>query len=191
MPTQDEIAKHLGISQQAVSAQMTPLGIDWRNESMETVRLRYLDHLRSVAGGHRSADGMDLARERALTEQVDRELKQLTLAEKKGLLVNLEQLEPELHRMFVAFRTELLSRDDKLKAEIDALYGIDLDLTYLNEHTRNALAQLARYDGSGAVVAAALGPGSDAARGSGNDRLGAAAPADVVEGDGPTGGLQP
>jgi hypothetical protein len=157
MPTQQEIADHLGISQQAVSAQMEPLGIDWRNETMERIRLRYLEHLRGVAGGYRSADGMDLARERALTEQVDRELKQLTLAEKKGQLVNVAQLEPELVRMVVAFRTELLARDDKLKAEIDAVYGIDVDIAFLQEHTRNALAQLARYDARGAGAAGPAG----------------------------------
>ena len=134
------------MSQQAVSQQLAPLGIDWKTASMEAIRLAYIEHLRAVAAGHRSTDGFDLARERAMTEQVDRELKQITLAEKKGQVVNLVQLEPELVRMFVAFRTELLARDDKLKAEIDALYGIELDPSFLNEHTRNALAQLARYD---------------------------------------------
>jgi hypothetical protein len=191
MPTQQEIADHLGISQQAVSAQMSPLGIDWRNETMERVRLRYLEHLRGVAAGHRSSDGMDLARERALTEQVDRELKQLTLAEKKGQLVNLAQLEPELMRMVVAFRTELLARDDKLKAEIDAVYGIDVDIAFLQEHTRNALAQLARYDASGAGVAGQAGGGRAAAGGDDHDGVGAGAPADVGEGDGASRRLQP
>ncbi len=189
MPTQALIAKHLGISQQAVSQQLDQLGIDWRNESMDKVRLTYLEHLRSVAAGHRSADGMDLARERALTEQVDRELKQLTLAEKKGQLVNLAQLEPEINRMFVAFRTELLSRDDKLKAELDALYGIEIDLSFLNEHTRNALTQLARYDPGGEVAGAAARPGGDAAGGHEHHGLGAGAPPDVGEGDGKARGL--
>lgn len=179
MPTQQEIADHLGISQQAVSAQMAPLGIDWKNETMERVRLRYLEHLRAVAAGHRSSDGMDLARERALTERVDRELKELTLAEKRGQLVNVSQLEPELVRMVVAFRTELLARDDKLKAEIDAVYGIDVDIAFLNEHTRNALAQLARYDAGGAGADGPAGQGRDAAVAADDDGLGEAAASPV------------
>lgn len=191
MPTQQEIAEHLGITQQAVSAQMQPLGLDWRNESMERIRLRYLDHLRAVAGGHRSADGMDLARERALTEQVDRELKQLTLAEKKGQVVNVLQLEPELQRMFVAFRTELLARDDKLKSEIDAVYGIDVDLSFIHEHTRNALTQLARYDAGGEGAAGQAGEGSAAAGGDDDDGVGAGTPPAIGEGDGQAGRLQP
>jgi hypothetical protein len=189
MPTQALIAKHLGISQQAVSQQLDQLGIDWRNDSMDKVRLTYLEHLRSVAAGHRSADGMDLARERALTEQVDREIKQLTLAEKKGQLVNLAQLEPELIRMFVAFRTELLARDDKLKAELDALYGIDLDLGHLNDHTRTALSQLARYDPSGPGTVGTPG-GSGGATGDDDDgALGADAPAAVGKSNGAAGRL--
>lgn len=175
MPTQTDIADHLGMSQQAVSKQMEPLGLDWRVVSMDVIRLAYIEHLRAVASGHRSVDGFDLARERAMTEQVDREIKQITLAEKKGQVVNLAQLEPELTRMYVAFRTELLARDDKLKAEIDTLYGIDLDLNYINEHTRNALAQLARYEPSRSDVDHAPGAVSDTARDNGHHTVGKAA----------------
>lgn len=191
MPTQREIAEHLGVSQQAVSQQMAPLGIDWRNETLDTIRLRYLDHLRGVAAGHRSADGIDLARERALTERVDRQLKELALAEKLGQLVNLQQLEPELERMVVAFRTELLSRDDKLKEEIAALYGVDVDLAILNEHTRNALSQLARYDPGGRVAGAAPRAEGGSAGGDVHDGLGEGPAAALAEGDGETGPVQP
>ena len=175
MPTQTDIADHLGMSQQAVSKQMEPLGLDWRTVSMDTVRLAYIEHLRAVASGHRSVDGFDLARERAMTEQVDRELKQITLAEKKGQVVNLAQLEPELTRMYVAFRTELLARDDKLKSEIDALYGIELDFNYINEHTRNALAQLAKYEPGSEDADRPFGAVGDAAGSDGDDAVGAVA----------------
>lgn len=191
MPTQTEIAEHLGMSQQAVSKQLEPLGIDWKTASMDEIRLAYIAHLRGVAAGHRSGDGFDLARERALTEQVDRQLKQLLLAEKLGQLVNLEQLEPELQRMVVAFRTELLARDDKLKAEIDAMYGIDLDLQLLNDHTRAALDQLARYDAGGEGAAAPPGGERGAARADEHDGVGTQAPAVVAQGDGAAGGVQP
>lgn len=191
MPTQREIAEHLGISQQAVSQQMAPLGIDYRNETLDTIRLRYLDHLRGVAAGHRSADGIDLARERALTERVDRQLKELALAEKLGQLVNLQQLEPELERMVVAFRTELLARDDKLKEEIAALYGVDVDLAILNEHTRNALSQLARYEPGGVGAGGAPGAGGGSAGGDVDDGMVAGSAAFEPEGDGEAGTIQP
>lgn len=176
MPTQKKIAEHLGITQQAVSQQLQVLNLDIKTATMDEIRLTYLAHLRGVAAGHKSADGLDLAGERAMTERVDRELKQLTLAEKKGQLVNLAQLEPELLRMFVAFRTEFLSRDDKLKSEIDALYGIDLDLGLVNVHTRNALAQLARFDPGGPSPAAPAGGVGGTAGSDGNNGVGAGAP---------------
>lgn len=191
MPTQQEIADHLGISQQAVSAQLSPLGIDWRNETMATIRLRYLEHLRGIAAGHRSADGIDLTRERALTEKVDRQLKELTLAEKLGQLVNVTQLEPELQRMFGAFRAELLARDDKLKAELDALYGIEIDLSLLTAHTRDALNQLARYDAGRAPADVAPDAPAGAAGAADDDGLGAPLPPPEPEGHSPAGGLQP
>lgn len=191
MPTQKEIAEHLGISQQAVSAQMAPLGIDWTNSTMTRIRLAYLEHLRAVAAGHRSADGMDLARERALTEQVDRQLKLLQLAEKTNQLVNLAQLEPELARMVSAFRAELLARDDKLKDELDALYGIEVDLELLNGHTRGALAQLARYDEERASVDQASVRAGDAAGTDGDHGVGTHASQAVGEGFREAGDLQP
>lgn len=146
MTTQKQIAEHLDLSQQEVSKHLADLGLDAKTSTLEQIRVAYIRKLRAVAAGHRSHDGMDLTRERVLTEKVDRELKELTLAEKRGQLVNVAQLEPELTQMVVAFRTELLARDDKLKADLDALYGIDIDLQVLNDHTHDALQQLARYD---------------------------------------------
>ena len=187
MPTQQEIATHLGMDQGAVSRHLGVLGIDWKAASMDEIRLAYLKHLRSVAAGHMSSDGVDLTYERAMTERVDRELKLLTLAEKRGQVVNLEQLEPELSRMIGAFRTALLSRDDKLKAEIDALYGIELDLSLLNDYTRSALRQLARYDAErGGFAEPPDGP-VGAARADGNHGVGAGAPQAERQGVGATG----
>lgn len=149
MPTQNQVAEHLDISQPQVSGLMERLGIDWRTASLDFIRVAYIQNLRAQASGHRAENGTDLVHERVLTERVDRELKQLMVNEKKGTLINVAQLEPELMQMFGAFRSELLSRDDKLKDELDTLYGIDTDLTILNDHTYAALSQLAQYDASG------------------------------------------
>ena len=88
MTKQTEIAEHLGISQQAVSKTLSKMGIEWRDKSLDEIRLAYISRLREVAAGHASIDGeYDLNKERVLTERVDRELKQYQLAEKKGQLV--------------------------------------------------------------------------------------------------------
>ncbi len=189
MPTQQQIADHLDLSQKAVSDLMEHLAIDWKRASLDSVRIAYIRNLRAKASGHQSEDGLDLVRERVLTERVDRELKELQVAEKKSVLINVAELEPQLMNMIGAFRSELLSRDDKLKAEIDALYGIDTDLTLLNEHTRAALSQLSRYDPSGAVADSPLGSGADAAGGFDHDGMGAALSGDEPEGIGAAGAI--
>ncbi len=189
MPTQNEIAAHLGMNQSEVSRQLAALAIDWKASSLDDIRLAYLAHLRSVASGHRAADGTDLTYERALTERVERELKQLTLAEKKGQLVNLAQLEPELTRQYAAFKAELEARDDKLKSELDALYGIDVDLLLISAHTRNALAHLSGHDLGSAGPDGSAAPGRAPDRGADHDGMGAPASPHEPEGDGEAGGL--
>jgi hypothetical protein len=184
MPTQQQIADHLDISQQQVSELMKKLSVDWQTSAMDEIRVAYIRNLRSVASGHRSNDGLDLTHERVLTERVDRELKLLLVAEKKGVLVNVEQLEPELMNMVGAFRAELLARDDKLKADLDALYGIELDLNLLNEHTHAALAQLARYEPSGGSDDAPPGASAHPAGTDEHTGVGASASRDVGQGIG-------
>jgi hypothetical protein len=146
MATQQEIASHLFMSQPMVSKAMERLGIDWNTASMDSVREAYIKHLRGIAAGHEAGEGDSLIGERILTERVDRELKELMLAEKKGMLINVAQLEPELMNMVSAFRAELLSRDDKLATDLGALYGIQVDVAILNEFTNAAMEQLCKYN---------------------------------------------
>lgn len=147
--TQQQIADHLDISQVEISKFLNQHNIDWRNASLDDVRIEYIRKLRAQAAGHRSQDGLDLVHERVLTERVDRELKIFNLAEKKGTLVNVDQLEAELMQMVGAFKSELTSRDNRLKAALDAKYGIDVDVKLLNDHTYAAFVHLARYDPGG------------------------------------------
>jgi hypothetical protein len=173
MPTQQQIAEHLDLDQSAVSRMLDKLGFSWKTAEMDEIRKVYIRHLRAQASGHRSDDGMDLVRERVLTERVDRELKLLQVAEKRGQLVNVEQLEPQIMNMVGAFRAELLARDDKLASELSTLYEVNVDVSLLNEHTFAALGQLARYDPGRQRFAEATGGESGAAGENEHDRMGA------------------
>lgn len=179
MTTQKLIAAHLDLSQQEVSKLLDELGIDWRDTDLDTIRIQYIRKIRAVAAGHRSHDGMDLTRERVLTEQVERELKQFELAEKKGQLVNLEQLEPELRQMVGAWKTEVQGLPDRLKTELDALYGIDIDIQVLEEPVNATFSQLARYDAERAGTVAPAGDADGSAAEDEHDGLGSRAPEDV------------
>jgi hypothetical protein len=39
-----------------------------------------------------------------------------------------------------------MARDDKLKAELDGIYGIDVDVAVLRRYTFDALTHLSEYD---------------------------------------------
>ena len=189
IPTQQQIADHLDLSQGEVSRLLDELAIDWRDTAMDTIRVAYIRKLRAMAAGHRSSSGDDLVQERVLNERLDRQMKELQLAEKRGQLVNVAELEPMLVQMVVAFRTDLTTRDDKLKSAIDALHGLDVDLQLFNDHTHDALLQLARYDperaGFDAPGDRADAPGAEDV----HDGVGAPAPAAEPEGDGAAGSL--
>lgn len=144
MPTQTEIAEHLGLSQAAVSKAMMKLTLDWRTSSMDEIRLAYLNRLRSEASGHVSSSGLDLVEEKAKTERVRRELAMMELMEKQGLLVNIDDIKGDITLALLNFKNALLSRNERLKSAIDAMYGIDLDITILQDDTHEALNDLAR-----------------------------------------------
>lgn len=149
MATQKEVAEWLGMSQPAVSQQMADLGIDYRNLAIIEVVAKYQSHLRSVAAQHVSADGeIDLTKERAKKERIEREILEWKLAEIKGQLINVAESEKKFTQMAGAFKSELLARDEKLKTLIFTVYGVDVDITYLNEFTNSALEHLSRYEHS-------------------------------------------
>jgi phage terminase Nu1 subunit (DNA packaging protein) len=144
--TQQLIATHLDLSQVEVGKLMADLGIDWKASDLATIRIAYIRKIRAVAAGHKSHDGIDLVAARARNELLDSELKELNLAEKRGQLVNLAQLEPELVQMIAAFKIELLALPDKLKAELDALYSIDVDASFIEAQVLAAMVQMSKYD---------------------------------------------
>jgi hypothetical protein len=146
VPTQAEISAHLDLDQSAVSRWLNDAGISWRVTPLDDIRVAYIRQIRAQAAGHRSENGDDLVAERVKTERVQRELMLLNLHEKQGALINVAQLQPMYSQMVAAFKTEILALPDKAKSELDALYGINVDVELLNAHVRAALEQLSRYD---------------------------------------------
>ena len=71
---QNEIAEHLDMSQQAVSQWLERLAIDWKNATIDQVRIAYIRSLREQAAGRATSGDLDLATERArlAKEQADR-----------------------------------------------------------------------------------------------------------------------
>ncbi|WP_338847914.1 MarR family transcriptional regulator [Massilia sp. W12] len=147
MPTQVEVAEHLFMAQKTASEFLNAAGIDWREMPLNEIRRIYIERLRGQASGHSTA-GADLVMERVQTERLTRELRMLELAEKRAQLINVSELEPELIQMFSGFKAELLALPAKLKAALDALHGIDIDIQYLNEAVCATLTHLSQYEAS-------------------------------------------
>lgn len=189
----DVVARFLNVSvrrvQQLAAEGVIPKGQRGKYDLAGAVR-GYIKFLQERAEG-RAAEGGALYDERARLARLQSDELELKLLERRGQLVNVAQLEATVGYAVMATRAELLSRDDKLKAEIDALYDVDIDLALLNEHTRAALSQLARYD-AGSHVGGAPALGAVRTAGSDDDHgLGDDASPTVGESDGDAGGLQP
>ncbi len=190
MPTLEAIASHLGISRQGVTAALKKIGIDWNVATMDEIRLAYIERLRKEAASHISADGLDLVAEKAQTERVIRELKTLELQEKKGELVNVEELKDDFTVTALNFKNLLLARDERLKTMIDSLYGTDIDINLLNDETYTALGALADLldsDGKDKVMVRDRHPAGAAPE---HDRVGVSQPVPEPEIDGPSGQVE-
>ncbi|WP_186191436.1 MarR family transcriptional regulator [Burkholderia gladioli] len=189
MPTQLQIAEHLDLDQSAVSRFVDKIGLDYRDATIDDVRLAYIRHLREMAAGRGSGAGLDLVAERAKTEIVERELKLLALAEKKRELVNAQQLERVYGEMVTAFQIELLAFPDSLAQELRTLYGVDVDVEWLNEHIYGFLEQLSRYESDGERRYSSTGSATSTAGEDWYDGVGEQTSSDECEGGGEAGTL--
>jgi hypothetical protein len=67
---------------------------------------------------------------------------ELQLAKEAGLLVAVEEIEPLWASAILAAKSELLEGVYRLKSELDALFGIAVDVALLEDHFHQALAKL-------------------------------------------------
>lgn len=123
MPTQQQIADHLGLSQQAVSKQLAKMGIDWRNMSIDEIRLAYLDRLRkSAAGQDDQYMQVKLAREKIETERA-----LIALKKEKRELVDVAELVPVLKTVFSGFKERLMGLPAFIRSDVYVVTGKEVD----------------------------------------------------------------
>jgi phage terminase Nu1 subunit (DNA packaging protein) len=88
--------------------------------------------------------GLETPRDRLMRLQAEEV--ELRIAEKRGELVNVAQLEPELVRMVGAFRSRLLQMADQLANDLSALHSITVDVSLIEAAVHEALTELSQYD---------------------------------------------
>jgi hypothetical protein len=91
-------------------------------------------------------DGRGLLEAKRRREDALAAIAELELAEKRKVLVNVEQFLPEFERMVDAWRTELMGLPDRWVAELQLLHGIAVDPAFFERSIREACLQLSRYN---------------------------------------------
>lgn len=94
--TQQKIADHLDLSQQAASQLLAELGIDWKASTLNEIRVAYIRRLREQAAGRAAAGELDLAGERAALAKAQRERIEMQNAVTRGELAPVVLIEEVL-----------------------------------------------------------------------------------------------
>ena len=143
-----EIGDHLDMSERNARDVLKALKIDWREATLDDVRVAYIRDIREKAAGRYGATGEGLAEAKTREAMASTELKLLQIEEKSGRLVPMDGVEQALRAMVVAARAEFLTMPEKLRVEIQALHGIDIDVDLIQTHVEQALSHLARTGGA-------------------------------------------
>lgn len=93
MLIQKDIAEHLDLSQQAVSALCADLAIDWKTVTLDEIRVAYIRRLREQAAGRAAAGELDLAGERARLAKEQADKIAMQNAERRGELAPVAAME--------------------------------------------------------------------------------------------------
>lgn len=93
----------------------------------------------------RAMAGQSRESQRERRDRLEGDRLELTIAKDAGTLVIAEEVEKEFADLVYGLRNTILQGDSTLKMQLDSLYGIDIDLDVLNEHSRSILEQLAAH----------------------------------------------
>ena len=146
MPTQQEIATNIGLTQQAVSSALGKMGLlkrEYEAMPLDEVRRALARHYSEIAAERGGDDQFSLTQERAREARLKGDLLQLQIQEKARGLIPADAVEQQWTALVVACKTELLLIPDKLAAILKARYGINMDPALIEQPINDALIRLA------------------------------------------------
>jgi phage terminase Nu1 subunit (DNA packaging protein) len=126
--TQQGIAKHLDLSQAAVSSLMAELGIDWRAASLNEIRVAYIRRLREQAAGRAAAGDVDLVTERALLAREQKDRIAMANAVTRGELAPVALIEEVLTKAASKVAGVLDAIPGMIRRRVPVLTAGDIDL---------------------------------------------------------------
>jgi hypothetical protein len=134
--TQAEIAEHLDMTPRNLNELLTTLGIDWRTTPLDEIRVQYIRRLRSAAAGRSDEK---LAVVRARRELADARLKEIELAEKYRMVINVNDIEPLLISLVTLVAVSTVEGANKGIQAIENQHGIKINDDLVHRHIRSAL----------------------------------------------------
>lgn len=137
-----DLALHLDLSERRVRDILKRLEMNHRENSLEEIRVGYIRMLREQAANRSEV----LTIERIKTEQVDREIKEIKLAELKGSLINTDELLMGLSSMMLSFKNTLKESMVDLKQYLDSEHGINCEIDAIMGFMNDALERISEYD---------------------------------------------
>lgn len=149
MATLKQIATHLFMSERNAGTICNNLNLKPAEVSIDDVRESYILDLRSKAAGRGGEYQEKLTIARIREADASSSLKELQIAERAGVLVPTDEVEPKLLSMVTAARQELLTLPEKIAGDLKALHGIDVDTSLIMERIYDSLKHLASHQPTG------------------------------------------
>lgn len=149
MASQSEIAAKLGINVATLRDFVARGIIEERPKGQYTYEecaRQYLDHLREIAAGRMTSDGLSLQDERARLAKEQADAKEMENAIARGELVYISEIVKEFESQLVKARTKLLAVPTKVAAEANAAATVKEVQQIIEDAVIEALSELVGYD---------------------------------------------
>jgi phage terminase Nu1 subunit (DNA packaging protein) len=148
MASQTEISSKLGITVKTFQDLIAKGYIEQRdrgNYTYEECSKQYLDHLREIAAGRMTVDGLDLSAERARLAKEQADAKEMENMVERGDLLYIDDIIKDFEEQLINCKTKLLSAPTKVAAEVFAARDVAEVQEIMEEAVKDALSELVGY----------------------------------------------
>ncbi|WP_460175611.1 hypothetical protein [Turicimonas sp. TL08] len=131
--TQQEVADHLFLARPSFALIVQKFGLNWKdcsNWSLDQWREMYITRLREEAAGR----DQDLSESRARKELLESKLIELKVEKELGNIIEKQPAKDVLNEMCQSMAAGVKSEISRVKPILDAQFGIDVDMDFLNEY---------------------------------------------------------
>ena len=148
MASQSEISQKLGINVGTFKDFVARGIIEERDRgqyTLEECAKQYLSHLREIAAGRMTTDGLNLADERARLAKEQADAKEMENMVERGELLYMDDVIKDFEEQLMNCKTKLLATPTKIAAEVFASRDVQEVQELMEEAIKDALSELVGY----------------------------------------------